>query len=490
MDLTDPTFVLGKNTGELKAFYNLGAKLGEGQFGIARQAVCKKTGRTMACKTIEKRKLACVEDVEDVRREVQIMNHLAGHSNIVKIEDSFEDRRAVHIVMEMCSGGELFDRIVEAKHYSEKKAADMARTIVEAVAYMHDMGVIHRDLKPENFLLVDNSADSPIKFTDFGLSVFFKEGDKFADTVGSAYYIAPEVLDRAVNPKTRRLESRKPQYAEKIDVWSCGVILYILLAGVPPFWGNNTDEIFEEILLGKLDLSSHPWDRISDGAKACIKRMLTRDPRKRPSASEMLRDPWLMKGGIAPDRELDNVVAQRLKAFKNMNNLKKKAMQVIASHLDKDEIAGLENMFKAIDTDNSGTITIDELRSAMQKGHYKITEDDIKFLMEAADVDGNGEIDYKEFIAATIHNSKLEKDELIFKAFKAFDKNGDGVLSISEITEALKDMNVDDAEVRRIIKEVDKDGNGEVDYEEFLVMMRGEQLASQQSVSRRRGVKL
>ena len=155
------------------------------------------------------------------------MHHLAGHPNIVTLKGAFEDKHDVHIVMELCSGGELFDRIAARGHYSERAAAILTKTIVSVVDYCHKNNVIHRDLKPENFLLADKREDAPLKVTDFGLSVFYKEGEVFTDTVGSAFYVAPEVL--------------KGKYGKEADVWSCGVILYILLSGTPPFWGGKCE---------------------------------------------------------------------------------------------------------------------------------------------------------------------------------------------------------------------------------------------------------
>lgn len=168
--------VLRTKTGHLKEYYNLGHKLGNGQFGTTFLCVEKGTGKEYACKSIAKRKLITSEDVEDVRREIQIMHHLAGHSNAVLIKGAYEDSVAVHVVMELCAGGELFDRIVKKGHYTERKAAQLARTIVGFVETCHSLGVMHRDLKPENFLFVNNEEDSPLKAIDFGLSVFFKPG--------------------------------------------------------------------------------------------------------------------------------------------------------------------------------------------------------------------------------------------------------------------------------------------------------------------------
>ncbi|KAK4755265.1 hypothetical protein SAY87_009022 [Trapa incisa] len=168
--------VLGRKTGNLKEIYNLGRKLGQGQFGTTFLCTEKATGKEFACKTIAKRKLLTQEDVEDVRREIQILHHMAGHPNVISIIDAYEDAVAVHLVMELCAGGELFDRIVQRGHYTERKAAELARLIVGVVEACHSLGVMHRDLKPENFLFVNQEEESPIKSIDFGLSTFFRPG--------------------------------------------------------------------------------------------------------------------------------------------------------------------------------------------------------------------------------------------------------------------------------------------------------------------------
>ena len=168
--------VLNRPMEDLRNTYTLGRELGRGQFGITRLCTNKNTGELLACKTISKRKLNHKEDIEDVRREVQIMHHLTGHPNIVELKGAYEDRNGVHLVMELCAGGELFDRIIAKGKFTEKEAASVCRTIVGVIETCHSLGVIHRDLKPENFLLLNKDEDSPIKTTDFGLSVFFKQG--------------------------------------------------------------------------------------------------------------------------------------------------------------------------------------------------------------------------------------------------------------------------------------------------------------------------
>lgn len=224
-NLQSAYFVMGHRTANIRDVYMLGRKLGQGQFGTTYLCTEISTGVDYACKSITKRKLISKEDVEDVRREIRIMHHLAGHKNIVTIKGAYEDTLYVHIVMELCNGGELFDRIIQRGHYTEHKAAELTKIIVGVVEACHSLGVMHRDLKPENFLLVNKDDDFSLKAIDFGLSVFFKPGQVFTDVVGSPYYVAPEVLLMHYGPQT--------------DVWTAGVILYILLSGVPPFWAGN-----------------------------------------------------------------------------------------------------------------------------------------------------------------------------------------------------------------------------------------------------------
>lgn len=168
--------VLQRPMEDVRATYTIGKELGRGQFGVTHLCTNKVTKEQFACKTIAKRKLVNKEDIEDVRREVQIMHHLTGQPNIVELKGAYEDKQSVHLVMELCAGGELFDRIIAKGLYTERAAASLLRTIVQIIHTLHSMGVIHRDLKPENFLLLSKDENAPLKATDFGLSVFFKQG--------------------------------------------------------------------------------------------------------------------------------------------------------------------------------------------------------------------------------------------------------------------------------------------------------------------------
>ncbi|KAH0728680.1 hypothetical protein KY284_004545 [Solanum tuberosum] len=451
--------VLGRPMEDVRTTYTIGKELGRGQFGVTHLCTQKQTSEQFACKTIAKRKLVNKEDIEDVRREVQIMHHLTGQENIVQLKGAYEDKHSVHLVMELCAGGELFDRIIAKGHYTERAAASLLRTIVQIVHTCHSMGVIHRDLKPENFLLLSKDENAPLKATDFGLSVFYKQGDVFKDIVGSAYYIAPEVLKR--------------RYGPEVDIWSIGVMLYILLCGVPPFWAENENGIFSAILRGHVDFSSDPWPSISSGAKDLVRKMLTVDPRQRLTAMQVLNHSWIKEDGEAPDTPLDNAVLHRLKQFRAMNKFKKVALRVIAGCLSEEEIMGLKQMFKNMDTDNSGTITLEELKQGLAKQGTKLSDYEIKQLMEAADADGNGTIDYEEFITATVHMNKMDREEHLYTAFQYFDKDHSGYISREELEQALREFGMDDEnDLREIINEVDTDHDGRINYDEFVAMMK------------------
>ncbi|KAL1814116.1 hypothetical protein ACET3Z_024181 [Daucus carota] len=451
-------WVLPYRTQMLQKLYTIGKKLGQGQFGTTHLCTEKATGTLYACKTIPKKKLICKEDYEDVWREIQIMHHLSEHPNVVLIKGTYEDPLFVHIVMELCAGGELFDRIVMKGQYSEREAAKLLKTIVGVVEACHSLGVMHRDLKPENFLFLSTDEDAALKATDFGLSVFYKPGETFCDVVGSPYYVAPEVLQKHYGPES--------------DVWSAGVILYILLSGVPPFWAETEMGIFRQILQAKLDFESEPWPSISDSAKDLIRKMLDRNPKKRLSAHEVLCHPWIVDDRIAPDKPLDSAVLSRLKQFSAMNKLKKMALRVIAEKLSEEEIGGLKELFKMIDTDNSGTITFDELKEGLKRVGSELMESEIQHLMDAADIDNSGTIDYGEFLAATVHLNKLEREENLVSAFSFFDKDGSGYITIDELQQACNEFGLGEAHLDEMIREIDQDNDGQIDYGEFAAMMR------------------
>ncbi|GJP33455.1 hypothetical protein CLOM_g17994 [Closterium sp. NIES-68] len=293
----DRGWVLHQRTGRLEDIYTLEEELGRGHFGIVKLCRKRSGGGQYACKSINKSKLSHWEDKEDVRREIEIMRRLAGNPYTLNLEDVFEDDKCVHLIMELCEGGDLFDDISSHGFMTETQAAAVFEEIVLAVMHCHEHGVLHRDLKPENILLVRRSgvrtpaeADdckSPtrsfsltprVKLTDFGLSLFVDAHKQVYGVAGSPFYLAPEVLSG--------------NYGHQADIWSLGVMLYMLLSGSAPFFGETEDEVLAAVKRGKFSFYRPIWGSISPFAKDLIRCLLRQDPAKRPTASDILQHPW------------------------------------------------------------------------------------------------------------------------------------------------------------------------------------------------------
>nr|UXX22584.1 calmodulin-domain protein kinase 20 [Hevea brasiliensis] len=356
----------------------------------------------------------------------------------------------------------------------------------------HKHGVMHRDLKPENFLFANKKENAPLKAIDFGLSVFFKPGERFNEIVGSPYYMAPEVLKR--------------NYGPEVDVWSAGVILYILLCGVPPFWAETEQGVAHAIIRSVIDFKRDPWPKVSDNAKDLVKKMLNPDPKLRLTAQQVLEHPWLQNAKKAPNVSLGETVKARLKQFSVMNKLKKRALRVVAEHLSVEEVAGLKEAFDMMDTAQRGKINVvaehlsveevaglkeafdmmdtaqrgkinvEELRIGLQKLGQPIPDADLQILMDAADVDGDGTLNYGEFVAVSVHIKKMGNDEHLHKAFAFFDQNQSGYIEIEELRESLNDEidTCSEDVINAIMHDVDTDKSGYIEIEELRESLNDE----------------
>lgn len=280
--------------------YELKDLLGTGAFSQVRLAESKTdSGKLYAVKIIDKTALKGKED--SLENEIKVLRRFSDrlkHPNIVQLLETYEDKSKVYLVMELVTGGELFDRIVEKGSYTEKDAADLIRQVLEAVDYMHDQGVVHRDLKPENLLYYCPDEDSKIMISDFGLSKMEDSGI-MATACGTPGYVAPEVL------------AQKP-YGKAVDVWSIGVISYILLCGYPPFYDESDANLFAQILKGEFEFDSPYWDEISVSAKDFIRRLMCVDVNKRYTCREALQHPWIC-GNAASTKNIHSSVSEQLK---------------------------------------------------------------------------------------------------------------------------------------------------------------------------------
>eukprot|EP00928_Gymnodinium_smaydae_P095478 TRINITY_DN8222_c4_g1_i1.p1 TRINITY_DN8222_c4_g1~~TRINITY_DN8222_c4_g1_i1.p1 ORF type:complete len:526 (-),score=133.67 TRINITY_DN8222_c4_g1_i1:160-1593(-) len=456
-----------EHPGSIDDFYDIDKKkqLGEGSYGKVLKAVKKGTTVVRAIKSIN---LSGVSEKKRFEEEVAIQQSL-DHPNIVKVYEVYRDAKRCYLVMELCTGGELFDRIVEKADdqghaFSEEDAAAYMKQILGALNYLHCRHFVHRDIKPENFLMENDRDDAQIKVIDFGLAKKYdpQNSPPMKTRAGTPYYVAPEVLKSANG------------YTEKCDVWSCGVILYILLCGYPPFFGDSDPEIIKMVKKGKFDFPSPDWDGASSASKAFITRMLTMDASKRPSFGELLEDPFLTsKGGGDSKGKVASDLGTRLKNFRGVSKMKKVALTCIAQQLNDSSLEELKNTFRALDVNQDGTLTAKEIVEGMQRHKVSIPED-LTTILKTLDTDGSGVIDYTEFMAATLTTKQYLTDDALWAAFRVFDIDGDGNITREELEKVLSEKENGAEGAAELIREADFNGDGNISFDEFKRVVQGE----------------
>jgi len=371
------------------------------------------------------------------------------------------------IVMELCTGGELFDRIKAQGSYSEKDAAEVLRQMCEGINYLHKNKVAHCDLKPDNFLFLNSKADSPLKIIDFGMSKFVKRRKYFKVICGTPYYVAPEVIEG--------------KYAEHCDMWSLGVVMFVMLFGYPPFYADQEkygkltdDKIFDLVKKGfdpttKAGYGAHFPAAIaaSASAKDLIAKLLNLNTANRLTAAEALEHPWLT-GKTASDKPIVTKVLQNLHDFNNSNRFKQAVLSVMTTTLSEDDVAALKKSFTEMDENGDGEITVDELKRAMTKhsGLFKgeLKSDEVQRILKMADVNGDGVLNFQELMMTCVSRKLQNKEERLWEAFCKLDLNGDGKITAEEIASVVEDKD----KAAALIAEVDKNGDGVVDYDEFI----------------------
>ncbi|NXF02316.1 KCC2D kinase, partial [Smithornis capensis] len=288
--------------------YQLFEELGKGAFSVVRRCMKITTGQEYAAKIINTKKLSA-RDHQKLEREARICR-LLKHPNIVRLHDSISEEGFHYLVFDLVTGGELFEDIVAREYYSEADASHCIQQILEAVLHCHQMGVVHRDLKPENLLLASKSKGAAVKLADFGLAIEVQgEQQAWFGFAGTPGYLSPEVL-------------RKDPYGKPVDMWACGVILYILLVGYPPFWDEDQHRLYQQIKAGAYDFPSPEWDTVTPEAKDLINKMLTINPAKRITASEALKHPWICQRSTVASMMHRQETVDCLKKFNARRKLK------------------------------------------------------------------------------------------------------------------------------------------------------------------------
>ena len=442
----------------LSKIYEIKKKiLGKGGYGKVYQVKNKITQEINACKQISKKD---IPNIERLANEISILKKV-DHPNIIKLYEIFEDEKNIYLIMEKCNGGELFDKITHHIHkkemYKEKEAAYILYQIISSLDYLHSNGISHRDLKPENILYYNkgNDINNPIKLIDFDLSIFFNgKNEKMKSKVGTSYYVSPEVL--------------KGEYNEKCDIWSAGVILYILLSGFPPFYGSNDKKIYKKIMNLDYNFNKDIWKNISLDAIDLIKKCICYE-NERLSAKEVLNHKWFnivyedfycLNNDLMLSFNFDNLVK-----YSQYNSFKKIILNIIVYRLNDDDIKDLKNVFFYFDCDHDGIISKDDFNKGLKK--VNVNNDNIDNIFNSIDSDNDGFINYTEFLSALINEKLFLDDKRLLEAFLIYETNEKGKLPNNDIEILLNNDN--ENKINDIFIKIDK--NCEINYSDYYKLM-------------------
>eukprot|EP00931_Biecheleriopsis_adriatica_P006071 TRINITY_DN107529_c0_g1_i1.p1 TRINITY_DN107529_c0_g1~~TRINITY_DN107529_c0_g1_i1.p1 ORF type:complete len:549 (-),score=131.52 TRINITY_DN107529_c0_g1_i1:128-1774(-) len=456
--------------------------VGRGFCGSVCRATNQRTQKVRAVKTIRK----TTANSEDIDREIRILKSL-DHPHVVKLYDVFEDPTFTHMVLELCAGGELVKKVLELDHFTEADCAFVMNQMLGAVHFMHSVSIMHRDVKAENVMFLKPAPirDNKVIIIDFGLAMKVTPGELLTKMVGTPAYVAPEVLNQC--------------YGLAADMWSVGVILYVMLSGSLPFKGRNAKEIFHEVEKGKLKFKDDVWKLISQSAQELVSGLINKTVAARYTAQEALKDGWLkMELPEAQATNIQPLLASKMKMHHAAHQLKKMALHVVAKQLEQDNIQHLENLFKALDADKKGYLTLADLEDALVQNGVKadledalvqegmkadledarvqgVKADELHELVEALDHSGDGRINYTSFIAMLLDRRESLEQTVCWRAFCAFDTSGDGKISQREVQAVMEDHHLQalmgKTSIRSLLAESDLNGDGTLCFEEFMAMM-------------------
>jgi calcium-dependent protein kinase len=462
---------LRRKASEFEEDYKVVSELGQGITGKVYQVINKR-GQEKAMKTINLSRINRSQ-IKELRLEVSLLKTL-DHPNIVRLTEVFEDARSVMLVMDLCKGGNLSSASGRARLRTEREVASVIYQLFLAIKYVHEHKIIHRDIKMENVMFVSEDPKSlHVQLIDFGLSgvqkqtpfwLLRKKKRLFATTCGTTFYMAPEVIDA--------------KYDERCDIWSLGVLTFLLLTGKPPFYSEEGERTTIKLIKkANVDFSSPIWEKLSPHARILVQNLLVADPAKRWTAEKALESPWfdayreeiqrnVSSSSALSGATLEGDIVSSLAKFVNYGKMKKTAMLVMAHHSSVKELSALRNAFLALDKDNSGTITFNELKTLLMK--HKMTEDEATRLFLSVDVDESGEIQLTEFLAATMEATcKVDRERMA----DAFDHiaNGESYITTNHLESLLG--KIDKKQLQEMIRSLDENGDGKISRDEFLALV-------------------
>ena len=473
----DTNLLVTKGTNNTKNNYKRTKVLGQGSFGTVYLVKHKQLNTYFAMKVIKKTNKSEKEE-EVLMNEINILRKM-DHPNIVKINDFYTTNTEYILVTEYCPEGELFYEIKNFAPFNEALTGWYMKQILSAVCYCHKQKIIHRDLKPENILISKKNKNgfNIVKIIDFGTAIIFNKNKNDKSLTGSVYYISPEVL------------SKNRNYTEKCDVWSCGIIMYILLTGLPPFNGDSDEEIVTKIKNGKFCMDKYPWPIISSQAKDLIKKLLEFDANKRLTAEEALNHPWFESKQVkSEDNEGLLKIKNPNKLLNNLINFRSDNIigstvfaYLLHNNIQLNQVHEAIKLFNKIDKNGDGQISRDELYKGLES-FLKLSgselQEKVDIIFVNIDTDHNGYIEYEEFLRAAVDKEYFLSENFLRYAFDYFDRDKNGEITYNEIKQLFfqNDKNKHNTEAQNQLlknfEEMDINGDGVLSFDEFVKMAK------------------
>ena len=463
-------FIYINSNSEPEKDYKILELISKGEFSDINLVENNLSGNKGIMKTIQKSKNLTPIEEKFLQNDLKMLSSL-DHPNIINVFNFYSNENSYSYITEYCHYGDLFQELLNNGAYDEKAAAYIMYQIFSAVNYFHKKKIINRSLSLENILISEKRNNLPtVKLSYFGKSVLAEKDAIQNQEMVNSYYNAPEII--------------KKFYNEKCDIWSCGVIMYFLLSARPPFGGENNEEIEEKILSGKYDLNTHPFDKLSKNCLDLLSNLLCLRAYRRLSAEQALNHPWfqdnkskLLFHQINDENIIDKLILN-LKNYKNTSILHKISMAyLIHSYPQMKDVINASKLFNKIDEDDDCKINEKELLEGLKiKYNTIVKKEDVKQIFSNIDLNNNGCIDYEEFVSAAVNKKKFINKNVLMIAFKFFDKNNSGEITIDEIERMFKESVVDKKKVheslQKITKDLDLNVDGKITFEEFVTVMK------------------
>lgn len=416
------TSIFAFNNENITDIYVIKDTLGAGFFGTVKLAHLKDNpNQVFAVKSIDKLKFSD-DNIQTLENEIKTLSSV-DHPNIVRYYETYNDERFFHIVTEYLSGGDLLEGMARKKNYTEKDIAQVINKILNGICHIHSLGIVHRDLKPENIIFENQSETSDIKIIDFGVSrKFFKNNEELNSIVGTPYYVAPEVLDG--------------KYDKKVDIWSIGIIMYVLMTGKPPFNAQSKNELFEKIKNQDLPLpKSRNKNHFSENSVDLLSKLTNKNPKERYSANDALKHPWFEILKTENKEYISKEILENLKNFVLPNMFQRSLIKLIVKKLKTEQLEKLKKAFEILDKDNTGYIDSDKLELAFHNLDLPVAKEEISEIMKNCNLNYglSNRVNYTSFITAAINKKELFDNEILWDFFNSFGPNENKLICMDNI---------------------------------------------------------